>query len=377
MPWLISALFCAGLQNSVEIRRHLISLTRERAMAVRTKLLNLLVGASVALVYSTSASRAELALTSAGIADGFTLNLFMSGIPNNGGGYCCGPLGVATSSAGVVMQVDGLGNYLFNDTNSQVFNPGNQTSMLTSTGYGMAITNSGGTLYTGNNDAGGLLQKLNANGSFNSNVATTPSTVVAGHGITTNPTNGYLVASSSNGIWSINPTSGAATQIVNSGGFFDGVSMSADGKIVYGAGGGYIYGYNIANGPNAAAVFQSVYLGSPDGTGVIGGTGSFAGDLVSNGNDGNVYLIDKTTGAATLIASDGTRGDYVGVDGTDGSLFLSQSTEEFKLGCGAGCGFVGVGSVPESSTWAMMIVGFAGVGFMAYRRKSKPGLMAA
>jgi hypothetical protein len=35
------------------------------------------------------------------------------------------------------------------------------------------------------------------------------------------------------------------------------------------------------------------------------------------------------------------------------------------------------GTVPEPSTWAMMILGFAGVGFMAYRRKSKPALMAA
>ena len=33
--------------------------------------------------------------------------------------------------------------------------------------------------------------------------------------------------------------------------------------------------------------------------------------------------------------------------------------------------------VPEPSTWAMMILGFAGVGFMAYRRKSKPALLAA
>jgi hypothetical protein len=34
-------------------------------------------------------------------------------------------------------------------------------------------------------------------------------------------------------------------------------------------------------------------------------------------------------------------------------------------------------AVPEPSSWAMMILGFAGVGFMAYRRKSKPALMAA
>jgi PEP-CTERM motif len=36
-----------------------------------------------------------------------------------------------------------------------------------------------------------------------------------------------------------------------------------------------------------------------------------------------------------------------------------------------------VAAVPEPSTWAMMLLGFAGVGFMAYRRKSKPALMAA
>jgi hypothetical protein len=34
-------------------------------------------------------------------------------------------------------------------------------------------------------------------------------------------------------------------------------------------------------------------------------------------------------------------------------------------------------AVPEPSTWAMMILGFCGLGFMAYRRKSKPALMAA
>jgi probable HAF family extracellular repeat protein len=37
----------------------------------------------------------------------------------------------------------------------------------------------------------------------------------------------------------------------------------------------------------------------------------------------------------------------------------------------------GVGGVPEPSTWAMMILGFAGIGFMVYRRKSKPSLLAA
>jgi hypothetical protein len=33
--------------------------------------------------------------------------------------------------------------------------------------------------------------------------------------------------------------------------------------------------------------------------------------------------------------------------------------------------------VPEPSTWAMLRLGFAGIGFTAYRRKAKSALMAA
>nr|WP_084292791.1 PEPxxWA-CTERM sorting domain-containing protein [Bradyrhizobium sp. WSM3983] len=36
-----------------------------------------------------------------------------------------------------------------------------------------------------------------------------------------------------------------------------------------------------------------------------------------------------------------------------------------------------IAAVPEPSTWAMMVLGFAGVGFMAYRRKDRLALSAA
>ena len=36
-----------------------------------------------------------------------------------------------------------------------------------------------------------------------------------------------------------------------------------------------------------------------------------------------------------------------------------------------------VSAVPEPSTWAMLILGFAGIGFMAYRRKSRPAVLTA
>jgi hypothetical protein len=50
--------------------------------------------------------------------------------------------------------------------------------------------------------------------------------------------------------------------------------------------------------------------------------------------------------------------EYFGGNSLRGSLTLSSA-------------------VPEPSTWAILLLGFAGIGFMAYRRKAKPRLMAA
>jgi hypothetical protein len=38
---------------------------------------------------------------------------------------------------------------------------------------------------------------------------------------------------------------------------------------------------------------------------------------------------------------------------------------------------ISVSAVPEPSTWAMMILGFVGIGFMAYRRKGQPSFRLA
>ena len=44
---------------------------------------------------------------------------------------------------------------------------------------------------------------------------------------------------------------------------------------------------------------------------------------------------------------------------------------------GAVVGDVNVSAVPEASTWAMILLGFLGVGFLAYRRKSSGGMRFA
>ncbi len=83
-----------------------------------------------------------------------------------------------------------------------------------------------------------------------------------------------------------------------------------------------------------------------------------------------------------------TPGSLIGF--TNGSIFsesvfsdtLGDIDTTYLVNHGVITGSVGTvtaiaAAVPEPSTWAMMALGFAGVGFMAYRRKSKPSLMAA
>jgi hypothetical protein len=65
--------------------------------------------------------------------------------------------------------------------------------------------------------------------------------------------------------------------------------------------------------------------------------------------------------------------DYYNLNG-NGDL---ATTQDIPSPNGYGAGTLSVSAVPEPSTWAMMLLGFCGLGFMAYRRNAKPTLMAA
>lgn len=107
------------------------------------------------------------------------------------------------------------------------------------------------------------------------------------------------------------------------------MTVSPDGKTAYAEIFGNIYAYDIASG-----TLLTVYSGNghaPDGTGVISG-GTFNGDIVVNNNDGTVGLIDVNTNVETIIASGGTRGDFVGPDLTNGTLFLASADQVERLG---------------------------------------------
>ena len=60
-------------------------------------------------------------------------------------------------------------------------------------------------------------------------------------------------------------------------------------------------------------------------------------------------------------------------NGTFNSISWTNPTYENWYGFTVGT----VAPVPEPSTWAMLLLGFAGLGYMAYRRNTKAGLRAA
>jgi hypothetical protein len=109
---------------------------------------------------------------------------------------------------------------------------------------------------------------------------------------------------------------------------------------------------------------------------------------VDNGTNRNVLLgsggdsVDGAAIEAAMIAFCGTCGITDGnweayVKLTDFNSFNSitfsdQTLNAFEFNVGAAPS--NVGGVPEPSTWAMLLLGFVGVGFMAYRRKATPAL---
>lgn len=147
---------------------------------------------------------------------------------------------------------------------------------------------------------------------------------------------------------------------------------------------------------NLSSPSVSETINSSNDTGFVSLTGTLLGDLLS---------VTKTSSFDTLFANSGITlvngnitsivtpfgGGGIGASGpsSSGFFFFNQNggnanqpglnftfTPSGELTTNGTVSSV-VAAVPEPSTWVMMILGFFGVGFMAYRRKAKPAFMAA
>ena len=319
---------------------------------------NFLYGIGITLGASITALpvHAALTLTPAGISAGFSLTTFYS----DSAYY--GMLQATTTSSGQVLATgyarDEL--YLLPDVDGQ--NYGTITTKVSLGGYGSAysVATVGGKSYF-SPGFGGTYYQVNT-----TTLALTPLSldmaVQPFLGLWGNQATGHLVSSSNLGLVDIDPITGHVRVITPTSGF-DGVSVSPDGKTVYGAiGGSTVLGYDIATGTQ---VLNAVVGRGVDGTGVISGT-AYAGFIVADNNDGTIGLIDPATGIETIIAEGGTRGDFVGPDLTNGTLFVSTADMMYRLKIAGGT--IGGPGVPEPATWLMMIGGFGMVGAAMRRR---------
>lgn len=135
-------------------------------------------------------------------------------------------------------------------------------------------------------------------------------------------------------------------------------------------------GFNFSNanpfGPNETLSY-SVF--APNNTLIGSGTASAGNSIYTSG------LFAALTLSVFPSSPLNSTTFYATVTDTSGSFDLIGGQADLYNFAGGASEFGAVGTVvaavPEPSTWAMLILGFAGVGFMAYRRKSKPALMAA
>jgi hypothetical protein len=302
-------------------------------------------------------AHASMVLTAEGTAQGFTLTTFADSFPTTS--TCCGPLGIAFPTSGGVLVSDYPGDtrlFTTDTDNQHATNFAVAQNFATSNGDG--LTSLGGKIYMAEQGAGKVV-RLNNDGTFNSDIASiSGATAILG-----DPANGllYVSAPSAGGVFSVNPATHAVNFLI--AGAPDGLSLDEAHQILYVELGGQIIGYSI---PSASIVFSSnAIAGGADGTAL--GSGSMGGNIFVNTNGGTLVEINLSTKAQTVIASGGSRGDFVTPD-PNGTLLLTQTDSILRLSAPSGGGFGSGGSVPEPGTIGMMLSGLIGIACAVGRR---------
>ena len=308
-----------------------------------------------------SSAHAQFTLTAAGTAAGFTLSTFADSFPNSNS---IGPLGVAFSGSNVLV-TDYPGNVRVfpTDTDGQHATAIPVGHFYSGTAIGLASV--GSKIYM-TQQANGRVVQINADGTFNQNIVNIQNAT----GLVTNPANGHLFVSGfdasgpggfTDAILDVDPLAKTfsvfSTALATDG-------LSTDGTTLYVASNNSILGYNIAT---KTQVFNSGFINTVDGTAL--GFGSLTGNIFANTNDGRLLEVNLTTLAQTVVATGGSRGDFVTVD-PNGSLLVTQTDRIQRLTPRSGGTFT---STPEPGTFGLLaafLVPTAGL-LLRRRRRSR------
>jgi len=283
---------------------------------------------------------ADMTLTAAGVAAGFTLTTFATNFPNTGAGGT-GPVGIAFPGSGVMVS-DWPGNVRVFPSHAD----GQDAGAVSATAYGTAnavgLAQVAGKLYMAQNPMSRVVQ-LNPDGTLNQVIVG----VFCATGLVADRFTGHLFVSSGcsgGGIVSVDPVAKTATAFNSV--LSDGLALSNDGLTLYAADitGHHVLGFDTTT---KAQVFDSGVISFVDGIAV--GSGVLAGKIFANTNFGEVWEVDLATSAQTLIASGGSRGDFVAADPSDGTLLVTQSDRILRLHPPAGGSF-GNGNLLNIST---------------------------
>ena len=274
-----------------------------------------------------------LTLTASAQAAGFSLSTFATGFPERSDGL--GPFGVVFPASGGVLVDDGPGNvrHFPSDTDGQ---DATTVPPVSGASYGQnhaeGIARVGANLYLMMGELNQIAQ-INDDGTLKKVLVSVPNA----DGVAVNPLNGHLFVSAYNSaIYDVDPVAGTAAVLLNV--TADGLAFDPNAGILYAAinpGTGRIQGFNIST---KAVVFDSgTIAGTPDGIAL--GTGSLAGNLFVNTNGGTLVEVNLATTTQTVMASGGSRGDFVTVDPNNGTLLVSQSDRILRLTPPPGGGF--------------------------------------
>jgi hypothetical protein len=118
---------------------------------------------------------------------------------------------------------------------------------------------------------------------------------------------------------------------------------------------------------------------------IVAGTYGTFTNVVSGSNFGSDYLVVLSNSNYQFDLVLDTKSSLFSGGGatidSSHSYFTPNGFPCFdSVVCGSGAPFSGtltISAVPEPSTWAMMIIGFAGLGFLGYRRSQNSVAMAA